>query len=78
MQVRIPDIATDRTRGFTLVEAVIRSAGFGDAGCVVEHGRSLRAIRNVRQDESRSLLLAQQLMGEIVQCAYADPSSTGI
>jgi MSHA pilin protein MshD len=78
MRTRISVIATAPCRGFTLVEAVISVllvsvmlvASLNTVGAFARS-------RNIRQDESRSLLLAQQLMGEIVQCAYADPSSTG-
>jgi MSHA pilin protein MshD len=65
-----------RRSAFTLLEATLSIVIVAVMLCaamslVSAYGRS----RNSRQDLSRAMLLAQQLMSEIVQCSYSDPTT---
>jgi MSHA pilin protein MshD len=66
-------------RGFTLLEATVSLVIVSTMliSSLTTVGAFARA-RNTRQDQSRAMLLAQQLMAEIVQYPYADPSGTSV
>lgn len=63
-------------RAFTLLEATLSIVIVAVMLCaamslISAYGRT----RSSRQDLGRAMLLAQQLMSEIVQCSYADPTT---
>src|SRR5690348_4053156 len=76
MFTRIRPIPAPKRPGFTLLEATLSGLLTGVLLCASLGmvGAFARARAN-RQDQSRATLLADQLMGEILQYAYTDPNT---
>ena len=77
--IRTQDNITGRRTGFTLIESVMSMLIIGGMLVMVINtlGSSVRG-RQIRQTQSRAPALAGQLMAEILQASYSDPTETAV